>query len=64
MLGGSSATGYVPRQGEEYNAELYYSLQATPWLGFRPNLQYVRHPGSANDVDSAWVAGLSVLATF
>lgn len=64
LVGGSSSLNYVPHQGEEYNAEVYYSLQTTNWLAFRPNLQFVRHPGADSDVDNAWIAGLSVLATF
>tara|TARA_R110001606_G_scaffold171956_7_gene318101 strand:+ start:2368 stop:3681 length:1314 start_codon:yes stop_codon:yes gene_type:complete len=56
-LPGPGAPGYVPPQGEEWNAELYYGFQLTPWLAVRPNLQYIVHPGANNRVDDAWVAG-------
>lgn len=57
VLPGPGAPGYVPAQGEEWNAELYYGFQLSPWLVVRPNLQYVMHPGANSRVDNAWVAG-------
>ncbi|ALH95373.1 porin [Acinetobacter equi] len=43
----------------EYNIELNYAYNATPWLMLRPNIQYVINPGSSNNVDNAFVLGLS-----
>nr|WP_298375540.1 carbohydrate porin [uncultured Halomonas sp.] len=56
--------GPRPSQGEEYNAEIYYSAQLTPWFALRPNLQYVVNPGGGSDTDNAWVLGAAVLANF
>ena len=62
-LPGPGATGYVPPQSEEWNAEVYYGVHVTPWLTLRPNLQYVVHPGANDDVDNAWVVGTTVALT-
>ena len=43
----------------EYNIELNYAYNATPWLMLGPNIQYVINPGSSNNVDNAFVLGLS-----
>lgn len=48
----------------EYNVELNYSYNATPWLMLRPNLQYVINPGSTNRVDDAFLIGLSSKVIF
>lgn len=48
----------------EYNVELNYSYNATPWLMLRPNLQYVINPGSTNRVDDAFVIGLGTRVVF
>ena len=48
----------------EYNIELNYSYNPTKWLMLRPNLQYVINPGSTNNVDDAFVLGLSTKMTF
>ena len=48
----------------EYNVELNYSHNPTPWLMIRPSLQYVINPGSTNRVDDAFVIGLSSKVTF
>ena len=48
----------------EYNIELNYSYNATPWLMLRPNLQYVMNPGSTNRVDDALVLGLTTRFIF
>ena len=42
----------------EYNIELNYSYNATPWLMLRPNIQYVVNSGSSHVVDNALVLGL------
>lgn len=55
---------YLPVQGDEYSAEIYYGAKITNWLTLRPNLQYIVHPGGVNQVDSALVGGLMVRASF
>jgi porin len=54
----------LPRQGHEYDAEVYYSVNLTPYLTLRPNLQYVVNPSAVDSVDNAWVAGTTIKATF
>lgn len=48
----------------EYNIELNYSYNPMKWLMLRPNLQYVINPGSTNNVDDAFVLGLSTKMIF
>jgi len=55
---------YLPVQGDEYSAEIYYGAKITNWLTLRPNLQYIVHPGGVNQVDNALVGGLMVRASF
>ena len=33
------------RYGDETDVELFYRLQLTHWFNFKPDLQYIRHPG-------------------
>ncbi len=49
---------YQPIQHSEYNAEIFYGFQLTPWLVARPNLQYVWRPGGVKAVDDAFVMGV------
>lgn len=53
-----------PDLDHEINAELYYSVQATPWLKVRPNLQYVDHIGADKNQGDAWVAGVKFNLNF
>ncbi|MFJ4156286.1 carbohydrate porin [Pseudomonas sp. NPDC089752] len=55
---------YLPVQGDEYSAEIYYGFKMTNWLTLRPNVQYIKHPGGVNQVDSALLAGLMIRASF
>lgn len=48
----------------EYNVELNYNYNLTPWLLLRPDLQYVVHPGSSNNVNNAFVVGLTTRVIF
>ena len=48
----------------EYNIELNYSYNPTPWLMLRPNIQYVVNSGSSHVVDNALVLGLGSRITF
>ncbi|MCK0746090.1 carbohydrate porin [Chromohalobacter nigrandesensis] len=54
----------LPRQGHEYDAEIYYSFNLTDYLALRPNLQYVVNPSAVDSVDNAWVAGTTIKASF
>ncbi|WP_204352612.1 carbohydrate porin [Salinicola halophilus] len=54
----------LPNQGHEYDAEFYYSVNLTPYLTVRPNLQYVVDPSAVDDVDDAWVAGTTLQVFF
>lgn len=49
---------------QEINAELYYGVQATPWLTIRPNIQYVHHVGAEPKGENVWVGGLKVITAF
>lgn len=62
-LPGPGASGYVPPQSDEWNAEVYYGVRVTPWMTLRPNLQYVAHPGANDEVENAWVVGTTVELT-
>ena len=42
----------------ETNVELTWRVVVNDWLALQPNLQWVRHPGSVEGVDDAWVAGV------
>jgi len=60
----SGSLSPLPRQGHEYDAEVYYSFNLTGYLTLRPNLQYVVNPSAADSVDNAWVAGTMITASF
>lgn len=53
-----------PHLNNEINAELYYSLLATPWLKVRSNLQYIDRIGANKNQGDAWVAGLKFNLNF
>lgn len=55
---------YVPEQHTAYMWEINYRLQATPWLHFMPNIQYIQNPGNVREVDNALVLGLQTGLTF
>ena len=50
--------------GSEYAAELYYTWRPNAALQFRPNLQYIYHPGGDSDNEDVFVLGLKSSATF
>ena len=54
----------VAVQKSEYAFELYYTWRPTPGLLFRPNLQYVHHPGGTSANDDVFVFGLKTSANF
>ena len=45
-------------------AELYYSVQITPWINLSPSVQYVANPGGNEDVSDAVVCGVRALIAF
>ena len=51
---------------EDYEsvAELYYSVQITPWMNLSPSVQYVANPGGSKDVSDAVVCGVRAQITF
>lgn len=58
------APNFIPVQGKEYSAEIFYGIQATKWLMVRPNLQLVRRPGGVDEVDDALIIGLKIQSRF
>jgi porin len=56
-LRGAAANGEALLRGET-NVELTWRVPVTDWLALQPALQWVRHPGSLEGIDDAWVAGL------
>jgi porin len=54
----------VAVQGSEYAFEMFYTFRPTPGLFFRPNVQYVLHPGGSSQNDDVLVFGLKSSATF
>lgn len=56
---------YLPViRGSEYDYELYYAWNVSPWLSLRPNLQYVAAPGADSSVKDAFVGGITASLTF
>ena len=51
------ATPGVPTPGREYPSEFYYKIQVTPWFDFRPDLQYIVHPGGYANVRNETIIG-------
>ena len=49
--------------GYEYESELFYNWSPSPGINFRPNLQWIVHPGGSNH-GSAAVLGLNTLIIF
>ena len=50
--------------GQEYAAEIYYTFRPNAALLFRPNLQYVYHPGGDSANEDVFVLGLKTSANF
>ena len=44
--------------------EATYQAQITPWLSIQPDLQYIIHPGAAQNLSNAFVIGLRASVTF
>jgi hypothetical protein len=60
----TNGLGPVPVQGTEYVMELYYTFRPTSGLLFRPNVQYVIHPGGVSQNKDALIFGLKTSASF
>jgi porin len=56
--------GFVPIQGPEHAAELFYSLHVIPGMILRPNVQYVHDPGGTSENSDALVLGLKTVVDF
>src|SRR5262249_52109384 len=63
-LQNAAGLGPVPVQSSEYPVELYYSINVTPWLIVRPNLQYILHPGGTSENPNALVLGVKASLSF
>jgi len=63
-LKNAAGLGPVPVQGSEYPVELYYSINATPWVTLRPNIQYIRRPGGTSENTDVVVLGLKASVKF
>ncbi|WP_165229706.1 carbohydrate porin [Aquisphaera insulae] len=61
-FGPTPRTIFGPRNGS--GVEVYYNVQATPWLNITPDVQWLR-PGAGNlTTDNAFVYGLRLNLTF
>jgi porin len=47
----------IPIAREEYPAEIYYSVNVTPAITFRPNIQFIHAPGGVNERTDILVFG-------
>jgi porin len=56
--------GPVPVKDSEYVFELDYTLEATPGLRIRPNVQYIYSPGGSSITKDVWVLGLKTIISF
>ena len=63
-LQNSLGRGPVAVQGSEYALELYYTFRPGNGLLFRPNIQYVHHPGGTGQNDDVLVLGLKTWPNF
>lgn len=59
----SSVPGAGLRGDGELAIELFYTIQATPFLSVKPDVQWIRNPGG-NDFDDALVFTLRTAVTF
>lgn len=59
-----SRVGFSDRAGiaesSETTGELFYRCQLTPWISFKPDLQFVKDPSGDAALDDAWVALIRV----
>jgi porin len=53
-----------PRFEHETGLELYYRIEALPWLAITPDLQYILDPGATGAADDAFVGSLRLRVTF
>jgi porin len=57
-----TAERFVPSTAgrSEYVGEVFYAIQATPWLDLRPTVQYVHQPGGIDRNRDDVIAGLRI----
>ncbi len=55
---------FTPVQYDETNVELNYTLNWSPSVMFRPNIQFVHQAGGVKEVKDAWVLGLTTRLNF
>ena len=60
----ANGLGPVAVQSSEYPVELYYSINLTNWITFRPNIQYIFHPGGTSENANVVVLGLKASIKF
>jgi len=53
-----------PVPHSEYPMEIHYSMNVTPAITIRPNVQYIRDPGGINQSASVFVFGLHLAVQF
>ncbi len=51
-------------QDYESIAELYYSIQCSPWLNITPHVQYLTNPGGVSNVTDSVVVGVRAAVAF
>ncbi|WDS34963.1 carbohydrate porin [Pseudoxanthomonas sp.] len=55
----------LPADGSEYTAELFYGWQATGWLRFQPEVQWIFHAGNgAANLDNYTIVGVKTSINF
>jgi porin len=60
----SSSLAPVPVQHTEYPMEIYYSVNITPAVTFRPNIQFIHAPGGVDGCANLLVLGLHTSVKF
>jgi porin len=63
-LQNANGLGPVAVQDSEYPVELYYSINVTNWMTFRPNIQYVYHSGGTSENANVVVLALKASVKF
>ena len=54
----------MPVQHTEYPTEIYYSVNITPAVTVRPNIQFIHAPGGVDDAANLLVLGLHTSVKF
>jgi porin len=59
LLGGAQSV-----RRNEYPVEIYYSVNVTPALVFRPNVQFIHAPGGVNERTDVLLFGAHLAVQF